>query len=342
MTQFEPISIPSSRGPFVIRLYQEGDERAIIDLFKEVFGQERTQVYWEWKFRDNPFGSQIMLCFAPNGDLVAQYAGMPVKAVLKGQEVQISQLADAMSKPAYRGVLGGRKGIFIRTAQAFFYTFGHSTASVFIYGISGIRHFRLGEILLQYGHMKSENFFLSKKCSPRRRTRHLNLHGTVTLCNFPLNSSIDELWRARCNDFSFFVCRTALFLNWRFSHPERVYSVWTLNSLFGNKMKGYAIICFLPEEGKARLMDIMVTPQGRSGHTLLAGVEDALLGLGCETLETWVSPNHPAYSLLLDYGFRPGPETLGVVPTGRSFWDQLDFEWAASHFSYTMAECDLF
>ncbi|MCD6197843.1 MAG: GNAT family N-acetyltransferase [Deltaproteobacteria bacterium] len=341
MMEFEPISIASSEGPFVIRPYQEGDEKAILDLFREVFGQERTQTQWKWKFRDNPFGTQIILCFAPNGDLTAQYAGIPVKAVLKRQEVQVTQLVDSMSKPAYRGVLGGRKGIFTRTVQAFFDAFGHPGASVFLYGFPGIRHFRLGEILLQYGHMKFDNFFLSKKCSSRRWRGHPNFHGTVTLCSFPLNPRIDELWRARCNDFSFFVCRTTLFLNWRFSHPERVYSVWTLTSLFGDKTKGYAIICFLPEEGKARLID-MVIPQGRSGHTLLAGVEDALSGLGCETLETWAAPNHPAYSLLLDYGFRLAPETLGVIPTGRSFWDRLDFEWAASHFSYTMAECDLF
>ncbi|MCD6199032.1 MAG: hypothetical protein J7K15_10765 [Deltaproteobacteria bacterium] len=30
-------------------------------------------------------------------------------------------------------------------------------------------------------------------------------------------------------------------------------------------------------------------------------------GWSPETLETWAAPNHPAYSLLLDYGFRPGP-----------------------------------
>jgi hypothetical protein len=88
-------------------------------------------------------------------------------------------------------------------------------------------------------------------------------------------------------------------------------------------------------------VDLLVS-QDLCGHALLAGVEEHVLGLGCKTLEIWASPAHPAYRTLLEYGFTPGPAPMAVVPTGRSFWNELDFKWAVSHFAYTMADCDLF
>jgi hypothetical protein len=339
--EFEPISIASDQGHFAIRPYRPGDERDILQLFRKVFGQDRSLDHWRWKFLDNPYGTQIMLCVAPNGDLAAQYAGVPAPATLNSQKVQVTQLIDSMSDPAYRGVLGGRKGIFVRTVQSFFDTYAHPAASVFLYGFPGIRHFRLGELLLRYGRMDTGEFHLSKECTPRRRGFRLFFQGRAGPAQLPFQEDMDEFWDKKQRSFAFSVGRGSRFLNWRIANPDKTYQCWKIHSLLGNTLKGYALIQVLQQEAKARLIDLLVS-DNFCGHALLADLEDYVLGLGCQTLESWASPNHPAYRTLLAYGFTPGPAPMAVVPTGRSFWHELDFAWAASHFAYTMADCDLF
>ena len=60
-----------------IRKYKLGDENAILDLFKLSFKKEMSLDYWNWRFRDNPIGTQMIYLMWDNSKLVGHYAVSP-------------------------------------------------------------------------------------------------------------------------------------------------------------------------------------------------------------------------------------------------------------------------
>lgn len=96
----------------LFRSYKKGDEKKIIELFQLVFKQEMTIDYWEWRFKNNPYGDlEISLAF--DGDeLVGHYAISPVIFTSNGQLFKAAHSMTTMTHPDYQG-----KGIFNKLAN---------------------------------------------------------------------------------------------------------------------------------------------------------------------------------------------------------------------------------
>ncbi|MCZ7625578.1 MAG: GNAT family N-acetyltransferase [Candidatus Methylomirabilis sp.] len=106
-------------GRWAIRPYRSGDEGRILSLFQDVFSVDRTLEHWRWKFQANPAGSDyIRLAEAPSGELVGQYAALPVR-VSWGATTQIfTQIIDVMVDRRFRLGLK-RPGLFAALANAY-------------------------------------------------------------------------------------------------------------------------------------------------------------------------------------------------------------------------------
>ncbi len=98
------------------RSYQAGDEIAILELFRIVFGKEMSSKYWNWRFVNNPFSNELFIELMWDGDkLVGHYAVSPVEMMINGNTEKTALSMTTMTHPEY----GGR-GIFSQLAESLY------------------------------------------------------------------------------------------------------------------------------------------------------------------------------------------------------------------------------
>lgn len=330
--------IRTDRGTFFIRPYQEEDEEGVLNLWAAAFGKTMSRDLFRWKWLDNPYGHQIMLCVEEKGTPVAMYSGIPLRANWQGETVRFTHLMDHNSHPAYRNVLGGRTGIFVHTANAFFERFGGPQASIFMYGFPGKRHFFLGEKILHYIPLRGGMVFLSARLSDKMfRTR--SFRGKIERIDSAL-SAFDDFSHECRRAFPFSVLRDAAFLEWRFfKHPDRKYEIWGYRSLLGRRLKAYAV---LYRDGETMcIVDLVSLDDGVGLLDFMARLISVVSEKEIAELKTWLPPNHFLTKGLTCGGFKIGPEPIGFIPGGRTFHDKLDMDQVSDQIFYTMADGDL-
>ncbi len=163
--------IETNQGVFLIRPFEEGDEEGVLSLWRAAFGREFPRDVWRWKYMDNPFGRLFMLCVTEDGLPVAAYASLPYRARWNGRDVLLAHPVDSMSHPEYRGSVGGRKGLFVRTVHRFLDVYAGPDAAVFVYGFPGERHFKLGRMMLGYDRLPRGILYLRTSTGDLRPVR---------------------------------------------------------------------------------------------------------------------------------------------------------------------------
>lgn len=100
-----------------IRIAQELDTTAIVQLLKESLGEtllKKTDIIWQYKHQENPFGSSYVLLAEENGQLIGVRAFMSWNWQTGGNVWQAYRAVDTATHPEYQG-----KGIFKKlTLQA--------------------------------------------------------------------------------------------------------------------------------------------------------------------------------------------------------------------------------
>jgi hypothetical protein len=97
----EPTPTPTWR----LARYRDGDEHAVLDLFRTVFGRARSLEHWTWQFKANPYGGPFVSMARRLTDdaVVGSYSVMPVKLNLMGKPVLACQSVDTAVHPDHRG-----------------------------------------------------------------------------------------------------------------------------------------------------------------------------------------------------------------------------------------------
>jgi len=99
-----------------IEKYKLGDERYILELFELAFGKKMTLEYWNWRFKNNPFGQNPMIHLMWDDEkLVGHYAISPVEMLVDDEIHKTALSMTTMTHPEY----GGR-GIFSQLAQSLY------------------------------------------------------------------------------------------------------------------------------------------------------------------------------------------------------------------------------
>lgn len=327
-------------GDFFIRPFEPGDEQGVLALWREAFGHELAYEIWRWKFLDNPFGRQIMLCVHENRTPVAMFACLPYPALCQGERLWVSHAVDNMSHPQFRGALSGRKGLFVQTAEAFFQFYAGPEGSVFVYGLPGQRHFRLGQIVLRYSELPGGIAYLEADTRDVIR-RFSPFAGRIRQVNAD-HQSFDHIMQKLSSEYPFFVQRGAQFMLWRFGlHPVYRYEMWTAYSAAGLRPKGYAVIKL--EDDQAVIVDMMLEENHKTMKDFWARLASRLAEKGIQKFKTWLPGGHFQIRLLQECGFVLQPEPIGFVPAAveRTFDPRLSFSWASQNMYYTMADGDL-
>ncbi len=94
--------------PCSVRPYRRGDERALVELFRQVFGHPITEEHWRWKLQWPATPDNAWLALSDDRP-VFHYGGIPTRFWLEQAPASTMVAVDAMTAPAFR-----RQGLLTR------------------------------------------------------------------------------------------------------------------------------------------------------------------------------------------------------------------------------------
>lgn len=333
-------TIDTRTGRFHIRPYMDEDEAAVISLWKAAFGKEISQEVWRWKYHQPQFGRRIFLCLTSENVPVVMFSCMPYPALFFGNHARIGHAVDSMSHPDFRGTVSGRKGLFALTAKSFFDHYGRKDDLMFIYGFPGERHFRLGNILLDYTPLiNSLLYFMFKSANIKKRVKMFK-GGLGSIKGD--DPGLDYLSRKIRNYYPFAVLRDSGFMNWRYEqHPLTSYQIFTYHSYFGRDIKGFMVIRL--EDHLASIVDMFMPADHGMIIDFMARACGHLNLIGFTDIRIWLPENHFQALALKSLGIEPVSEPLGIIPSAvaRDFHPNFPHKIGMQNIFYTMADGDI-
>jgi GNAT superfamily N-acetyltransferase len=299
-----------------IERFRPEDRRQVDVLYRRVFGPDAAdanRLRWQWQYRQNPGapsdGPTIWL--AREGQtVIGQYATMPVRLAVLGQEVDASWGTDVMVAPERQ-----RQGVGDQLLRAWDRQAGASLALGFSESsrplLEKLRWPNLGPLTALVKPLSRRAFrmptwpvpvnrFVSYVTLPvvRLASRTRPLEGHVrTIRHF--DERFTKLWTSVAGRFAFAVRRDASYLNWKFIQPPHVrYVVAALER--GGDVAGYAVYRHVAEPlGRVtRLVDFLTDPEDTKGFlTLLRWVDREARAADSDKIRTWVT--HETFRRLL-------------------------------------------
>lgn len=253
----------------IFRLAKESDKDNILSLLNIVFNEqqrsnvERDDAFWEWKYKNNPFGQSLLIVVEFEDKLVGVSNLWPWEFTCRGETLRALQPCDSAVHPEHRG-----KGLFtksriegVRIAKQqgfnFFFNFPNQN-SLSAYLTLGWHYMGrinwhvkilspLKIIKGKFKESKSETLFI-----PDQFSIDVDVLNSISRRNQTFNSYLN-------------INRRGGYHRWRYvDHPTRKYGMATWSK--GSK-PGAAAIFTLNEKGLNREM-VVVDILGRPENTI--------------------------------------------------------------------------
>jgi hypothetical protein len=269
--------------------FRRDDKRAVEALYRRVFGidaAESSRLRWDWQYRRNPNnpGQEPEIWVAREGTtIVGQYATMPVRLAIRGQEVPASWGMDVMVAPERQ-----RQGL----GEVLFRTWDRNVGASLGLGLSEASY-RLFQ-KLRWPDVGPVPCFVKPltRRALRRPEWPLALNRIVSVLTLPIvkvvarsrplraevrliqrfDDSFTALWDAIGSRFDFAVRRDAAYLNWKYANAPHVrYSIAALRR--EDRNVGYAVYRHVHEpRGRVTLLvDFLTDPADEDGFATLLG-----------------------------------------------------------------------
>lgn len=326
------------QSELMIRPFASGDEVAVNGGFNGAFNLDRSLDEWAWKFPPQPDGRLIMLAEIED-DLLAHYGGMPVRFTIDGREWTGAQIVDVYStRAARRGFT--RKGVWVRTVEAFFETFGESGRASLLYGFPSPRPLRLGVLQLGYDAVEPQPIvYLSRKPSAATSSRRRHFYRAELAADW--EPRLDDLWRRVRGDYPVAAIRDADRALHRFAgHPLVHYHRFLIFQRFGRTP--VASVVFRSDEGRCRWVDLLWDHRHLGALELANQLSIGLAGqTGAEIEELWLNGDDAGRALLETRGFEQSEVPGQLVMVARGFGSELDISALDGRIYLTMADADL-
>lgn len=338
------MSAPEVHVEYTVREYQPGDEHSILTAFNRVFAAidptfvPRTLEEWRWRNLLNPAGWRIFVATTPDGEIVAQQAGLPVRLLHEGEPVIWNQIVDSFADPRHGRSLK-RPGLFVICAKPFGdYYGGRPPKDQIMYGMPVRRAYRIGQRFLGYQTVREQ---LALEADVARAGRCAG--GGVAIeevTRFP--EAMAELFERARAPHGAIAVRDAAFLNWRFAdRPNHRYRMALARTPAG-RLAGYAVAAVgdfdLTHSGL--VVDWLVDPAcPEAGSALRGWLGDWARGAGTDRVRALFPETCADFAAFQQEGYRV-TETSYITAAGsytRAF-HTLALYWG---WYYTLAEFDL-
>jgi len=267
--------------------YKPDDKRSVESLYRRVFGNdaaEASRLRWDWQYRRNPNnpGHEPEIWIAREGPaIVGQYATMPVKLSIHGQEVQGSWGMDVMVAPERQ-----RQGL----GEVLFRTWDRNVGASLGLGLSD-SSYRLFQKLRwpDVGPVPCLVKPLTRRAL-RRPNWPVPVNRLVSALTLPIvkivartrplraevrmiqrfDDTFTKLWEELGPKFGLAVRRDAAYLNWKYvTAPHVRYSIAVLRR--DDRNIGYAVYRHLYEpRGRVTLLvDFLADPDDEAAFSTL-------------------------------------------------------------------------
>ncbi len=214
---------PTALTTLEIRAPREADQPALLAAFNRAFARvdpgfrPRDGRAWNWRYRENPGGTQARVAFDAEGAPVAQYAALGQRARVDAEECRLLQAVDSFVDPGRRAGLA-RRGAFVRCGEAF----AQECDATLIWGVPMPDAWRIGRRSLSYGFLDALwrlELHADAPAAPSPAHHGIEL---TTPAGAPAETS--ALFERVAREQRALALRDAAWLDWRYArHPERSY-----------------------------------------------------------------------------------------------------------------------
>lgn len=322
-----------------IGLYEPGDEHAIIECFKTVFGVERALEHWQWKFGDCPYGIHCFLGKTPTGQVVAQFTGIPTPHKVGDGTYTFCQMIDSMVDPAFRKGLK-KPGLFASTVYDYVDHFGHEQEEAIMYGLPNPQAFRIGRRLLGYSFI--HDIIMLHRSAAELAAAPTAAAGAVTVELVErFGADADTLWQAYEPSIEVSLRRTGEYLDWRYADcPDVTYGMFVARGSDG-AARGLAVARgeFIGTQD-AVLCEWVVPPgDDAAAQSLLAAVEGQAQTAGASGLMVLFPEYAPEFAWFESRGYQK--QESQFIQVARSYTDHVPLDLLKEKWFYTLGDYDL-
>lgn len=330
----EAVSTPE----YSIRVFSPGDEEAVNRGFNEAFHLDRPLDEWAWKFPADPDGRLIMIA-EHGGEVLAHYAGVPVRIQIEGRVWNAAQIVDVYSARTARASFT-RRGVWVQTVDAFFDAFGRSGRSPLLFGFPSPRPLRLGVLQLGYDAMEPQPIrYLVRRPPAPSAGLHRRLYRAELARDW--EPRLDELWQGVSGQYPVAVVRDASHALRRLAgRPGVRYHRFLLFPRFSFHPVGF--VAFRTDGGRVRWVDVVWDHRHPGALDLASHLSAGLAAqTDAELEELWLNGDAEGRALLARRGFAETPEPGKLVMVARAFDAEVDLKAMAAKIYVTMGDADL-
>jgi hypothetical protein len=295
--------------------------------------RSRDDAAWRRRYLENPAGTRVVLALAADGRVLAQYAGLPQRALVEGEPAVLTQAVDSFCVPSARAL--GRRGAFTRAGEAFAARFCGPGGDRWVWGLPVPAARRVGERTLGYRTFGPRPL-LELRGAPRGGAPRLAVEEAPWSALDGLARELEGLQAWLAERAGAFALRDAPALRWRYGAGG--YRLLLAREGSGS-LAGFAVLGPGPYEGREGLVWCDgIAPEGAARALLHHEAEVARVE-GCPALVTQVPPWWPGFLELQEQGLRVLP---GRWPwAGRSFDPARRREWWEARWFHSPGDTDL-
>jgi len=339
-----------SSQQIIVRPFQTGDEAGLLSLFNEVFAgddpnyQPRTAEQWKWEFVDNPAGTQVVVGQEPGGRLIAQYACLPARVHLAGEDVCCGQGIDSVVHKDYRRGLK-KEGAFLKVARYYFEHYGKPEVNSFGYGFPNEKAFRIGVRMLDYVPIAAPVSAVYRNLFNHQHDDDVSAGACAEGVIVPLerfDARMDALWGRLRPSLLMAIQRTSTYLNWRYTDcPGIDYQSFGLIDGTGELRAALVTRANWMGPPILALTEILADGHDRPAVArLLAHAVKLARESGQPRIESWIPPTNSLYDLMLGQGFsaEDSPANLCI----KIYDPKIDPDWVRANWFYTIGDSDVF
>lgn len=331
---------------FTLRLYQPGDEQAILEtfnlVFREVCGEgyvDRGMDFWQWEFAQCPSGHRISLAFAPDGRCAAQYAGVVYPMHTAFGDCTFVHIVDSMTHPEFRKGLK-KPGLFVTTAEPWF-ELCHQQGDAVMYGYPVPIAERIGQRYLEYHRLRVVDYLCRDA-----QDGSVDLPAGLELdLVSAVPAEVDALFARMAADKGCLTRRDQAFLDWRYVQaPGNDYEIYTLRR--GGALAGLFVLRPVHElaPSSCSFADWVIPADDTEAAdaALAVATRRAREGGRQRVMAIFADPS-PEAAHLRSQGFAvvPSKDFMERRLTHRIYHPQMTTEWLQEHWWYTLGDSDL-